>query len=109
MAKKPDAQERFTVTFSAPFEAENAPAGVLAIDAAHRLTVVSAVPAYAAKLDLAVSMLNSSEEFLLNVPPPEDTPTRMQFRRTVGRDSAEAREALLEILNDKYGLTLTPA
>jgi len=109
MAKKPAASEAFTVTYSAPFEAENAPAGVVAIDAAHRLTVVSAEPAYAAKLDLAVTMLNSSEAFLLNALPPDDVPTRMQFRRTVERGAKEARAALLEALQDKYGFTLTPA
>lgn len=109
MAKKPASADRFTVTYNAPFEAENAAAGVVAVDAAHRLSVVSAEPAYAAKLDLAASMLNSGEAFLLNALPPEGTATRAQFRRVVARDAAEARAALLEILRDKYGFTLTPA
>lgn len=109
MAKKPSAQETFTVTHSAPFEASGVPAGVVAIDDSHHLAVVSAEPAYAAKLDLAASMLNSSEEFLLNVPPPPDVQTRMQYRRTVARDAQDARDALLQILLEKYGFTLTPA
>ena len=109
MAKKPAAQEQFNVTHSAPFEAQDAPAGVVAIDAGHRLTVVSATPAYADRLGLAASMLNSSEAFLLNALPPAGTMTRTQFRRVVERDATEARAALLEILHDKYGFTLTPA
>jgi hypothetical protein len=99
---------RFTVTYSEPFGPTDAAAGVVAIDAAHMLTVVSAEPAYGEKLALVASMLNSSEEFLLNANPPEGVQTRRQYRRTVARDSAEARAALLEILREKYGFTLSP-
>lgn len=108
MAKKPAALETFTVTYSAPFEAENAPVGVVTLDGALNLAIVSAVPAYADKLDLAVEMLNSSDAFVLNAPPPDDTPTRMQYRRTVERNAEGARDALMKVLRTKHGLTLTP-
>lgn len=101
--------QRFTVTFSAPFEASGVPAGVIAIDANHYLTVVSAEPGFADKLNIAASMLNSSEDFLLrDAPPPESSP-RAQGRRIVSRDSADARQALLDVLRDRHGFELSPA
>ncbi len=109
MTKAPAASEKFTVTYSAPFEASGVPAGVIAIDATHHLTVVAAEPGFADKLDLAATMLNSSDEFLLrDTPPPEASP-RAQYRRTVARDAPDARQALLEILQDNYGFALQSA
>ena len=109
MSKKPTAPETFSVTHSAPFAPSNVPAGVIAIDAGHKVTVISATPDYAVRLDIAASMLNSSQDFLLNTGPPPGASPRGQYRRMVARDAADARAALLEILKDKYGFTLTPA
>ncbi len=99
--------ERFSVTHSAPFKPSDVPAGVVSIDARHYIHVVSAEPNFADTLDVAAGMLNSSEHFLLNEPPPDGAETRTQYRRTVPRDSAEARGALMEILNSRYGFSLT--
>jgi hypothetical protein len=85
------------------------PGGVIAIDANHHVSVISAEPDFATKLDIAASMLNSSEDFLLNDTPPPKASPRAQYRRIVSRDAADARQALLEILHDRYGFDLTPA
>lgn len=100
--------EEFQVTYSEPFGVTDAVAGVVSIDANHMLTVVSAKTAYVTKLTLVASVLNSNDEFLLNVNPSEGVLTRWQYRATVSRKSAEARSALLKILHDKYGFTLSP-
>lgn len=106
MTKAPAASETFTVTYSAPFEASGVPAGVIAIDATHHVSVVSAEPGFADKLDLAATMLNSSDDFLLRDTPPPGASPRGQYRRIVSRDAADARQALLEILQANYGFEL---
>ena len=109
MTKKPPAGQNFAVTHSAPFEPSGVPAGVIAIDANHYVSIISAEPDFATKLDIAASMLNSSEDFLLNDTPPPKASPRAQYRHIVSRDAADARQALLEILHDRYGFDLTPA
>ena len=108
MTPVPAGPSKFTVTHSAPFE-ETLPAGVVEIDPGQMLSVISAEPAFAGKLELAVEMLNSNEDLLVRETAPPGAATRAQFRRIVARDDADARQALLDILRDNYGFELTPA
>ncbi len=108
MSASAPGSQTFKVTHSEPFKPDNVLAGVIDLDANHYVHVVSAEPQFAAKLGVAADMLNSSDTFLLNEPPPGDEETRKQYRRIVARDAADAREALLTILSDRYGFALTP-
>ena len=101
--------ETFKVTHTEPFGDSGAPAGVVAIDSAQYLQLISAEPDFSDKLNVAVTMLNSSDQLLVNESPPAGEMTRKQFRRLVERDAGDAREALVKILSDRYGFELTPA
>lgn len=100
--------QSFAVAHNPPFQTAPAPAGVIAVDATQHLRVVSAEPAFREQLELAVKMLNSSETLLVNAMPPAEEESRRQYRRIVERDAADAREALLKILRDRYDFELTP-
>ncbi|HUZ63550.1 MAG TPA: hypothetical protein VMU82_07535 [Acetobacteraceae bacterium] len=98
----------FQAAFRAPGDKNAVPAGVLAVDAEHRLRLVSAEPELADRLAIAVSTLNGRETFTVRAAPqPGDAPLSLRKRR-VPRDAPEARSAMLEMLRKTYGLELTP-
>ncbi len=98
----------FQVTYSAPGETDAVPAGVIAIDAEQHLRLVSAEPALADRLAIAISTLNSSDAFTVRAAPqPGDAPLSLRKRR-VPRDAPDARAALLNLLHKIYGLDLMP-
>ncbi len=103
--------KRFTVTHSSPLDDEEAApvaAGVVAIDDALQVEVVSAEPDFAEDLQLAAEMLNNSDNFLVHADPPNRT-SRAIHKRVVPRSDASAREALFTVLREKYGFELTPS
>lgn len=104
--------QRYTVTHSSPLDDEDedrpAPAGVLAIGDDLHLEIVSTEPDFAETMELAVEMLNASDKFLVHTDPP-DQRTRQISKRVVPRNASGAREAMFEVLRQRYGFELTPA
>ncbi len=98
----------FNVMHRAPLDEEGVPAGVVALDAEHRLHVVSSEADFADALDLAAELLNSSDKFLIRAASPDEE-SRTVRKRVVPRDAADARAALFTALREKYGFELTPA
>lgn len=107
MSERIDSQT-FTVTHRAPLDDVGVPAGVVTIDASQHLAVVSVEAAFADVLNLATSMVNNSENFLVPASPPPGAPPRAIRKRVVTRDAADARDALREVLRGTYRLVLTP-
>lgn len=100
--------QTYTVRHSTPLDDESVPAGVMAIDDAQTIEVVSAEPDFAEQLELAAEMANGSDNFLL-LAPPKDLNTRAIRKRLVPRTAPDARQALITMLAEKYGFELTPA
>jgi hypothetical protein len=100
--------QTFMVTHKAPLDEVGVPAGVVAIDANQQVAVVSAEAAFTDLLNLATSMVNSSENFLIPAPPPAGASPRTIRKKIVARDAANAREALREVFRGTYRLVLTP-
>ena len=101
--------QSFAVAYNPPFQKAPAPAGVVEVDATQHLRLVSAEPAFRDRLEIAVKMLNSSDALLVRATPPEgEEESRRQYRAVVPRDAAEARDALLKILRERYEFELTP-
>jgi hypothetical protein len=100
--------QTFNVAHSAPLDEEAVAAGVIAIDDDQQVRVISAEADFAELLDLAAEMVNSSDNFLVHADPPDQT-SRTIRKRVVPRGADNAREALLTVLSEKYGLELTPA
>ncbi len=100
--------DRYSVSRRTPLEDVGKPAGIVAIDAGQRVTIQSSEPEFAELLDLAVSMANHSESFLVPASPPPGAPRRVIAKRAVPRDAPDARQALLDVLGANYGLWLTP-
>jgi hypothetical protein len=98
--------DSFRVTYHEPGDASGSPAGVLSIDTSHHITVKSAEPEFAARLELAASSLNKSDAFLVRAKPPADAQPLSLHKRRVPRGAADARDAVIELLRKQYGLVL---
>ena len=109
MASEQTGTQTFNVTHKAPLDEDAAPAGVVAVDAEHRLHVVSTEPEYEDRLEMAAEMLNRSGTILLPAHPPDDGESRGIYKTAVLRTEPGARNALLTNLREKYGFSLMPA
>jgi hypothetical protein len=109
MSNPPPAAKTFRVAHRAPGETAAVAAGVVTIDAEHRIRVIAADPAFAGLLDLAAETLNESEAFMLRAAPQPGSPPLTLRRRSVPRTAPQAAEAVIEVLRRTYGLELTPA
>lgn len=103
-----EAERSYRVLAKAESAGPERPAGVIRIDAANRVTVVSTEPQFADVLNLAANTLNDSDVFSVRVVPPGAKPFSLHKKR-VPRDSPEAPAALLTELRKTYGFTLEPA
>ena len=109
MPDKPPAVKTFRVAHRAPGEAAAVAAGIITIDAEHRIEVIAAAPAFADLLALAAETLNASEVFMLRAAPQPGSQPLTLRRRSVPRTTPQAAEAVIEVLRRTYGLELTPA
>jgi hypothetical protein len=99
--------DSFRVTYHEPGDASGSAAGVLSIDTNQHITITSAEPEFASRLELAASSLNKSGAFLVKAKPPADAEPLSLHKRRVPREAPEARDAVIELLRKQYGLVLS--
>ncbi len=102
------ALQMYAVAHKGLLDDEAVPTGVVAIDDDQFVDVKSAEGEFADDLDLVASVLNASDNFLVDDDASPDDPQFEICKRAVSRDAAEARAALLEVLRETYHFELTP-
>jgi hypothetical protein len=100
--------QMYSVAHKGLLDEEAVPTGVVAIDDEQFVDVKSAEGAFADDLDLAASMLNAGDNFLVDEDPSPDDPRFEICKRAVPRGASEARAALLDVLRETYHFELTP-
>ena len=101
-------RQMFNVTYSEPLAEETKAAGVIAIDDRQTIEIIAAEPDFAEDLELAASTLNGSDKFLVHLGSTDDM-SRAVSKHVVRRDAEGARDAVIEVLRQKYRFRLTPA
>jgi hypothetical protein len=104
----PTDSQTYSVTYRTRLETAEVPAGVIAIGPDQRIEIVSAVEKFADDLRFAAKMLNAGKAFNVHASPAAGGSPRAIRKRAVPRESAEAREALIEVLRSNYSFHLTP-
>ncbi len=112
-AKQPDVsakdKNRYRVFQLADESDEATEIGVVTLSDDHKLRLVSAVAARREFLEKLVAHINAASVVHVNAPPPPEAERTDLYSRPVSRSAAGFRQALIESLNESYGIELKPA
>jgi hypothetical protein len=108
MSTNPTDSQTYSVTYRTRLDTTDTPAGVIAIGPDQRIEIVSAEEKFASDLRFAAKMLNAGKVFNVPASPAPGGSPRAIRKRGVPRESAEAREALIDVLRSTYSFHLAP-